>query len=457
MTTSKFFGTRFKLRKLLGKGSLGHTFLAADMGQDNQEIALKILHKKFNARPSFFSNATQALNTAHSIQEPGIRSILEFGKIDEHLFYTMEYIPGDTLRNWLNTTTQYQERVWGGIEKVKQILDLVKSIHQHQKLAFIKPENISLLGNGQIILADYWIAPLIPSTEYSHNPEAQKYLPYFAPEIKEDWQQCSHQTDLYTLGALLHEILLGTPPEETPLLPSQCADIYTTQVDNILHSLLGTSQIARVSSTSEFLNKINELQNHLFPSTVEAPPQSINATLDNTTKKTQKIYTQITWDDDGNVIEPIPENTSDSLKSNFKTFSEVPRHNSNDLKDISNSPSHDNNPKLSIQDDVPIQDENTIEFQESDSSLFSDDILLETPPKVSHSAPSSKHFDSENLVSQEPSLASEKENELSSEKKRKRVSSTEESIPLFHTKSGRFILALGMLAVFLISVILAFF
>jgi len=281
MTTGKYFGMRFKLRKLLGKGSLGHTFLADDGAQGGTLVALKILHQKLNTRPGFTASFITSATAAQALHHPLIRRVLDCGKLDGHLYYTQDFKEGLTLRNWLSQQRILKDRVLGGLPKLIKILSAIQVLHERGLYAFLKPENLFLIGDS-VQICDYWLAPLIPPSEFVNQPEAQKYLPYLAPEVKADWSNLSRQSDYYTIGIILHEILTGTLPEREALIPSLFSSDFGKETDLLLAKALSSDSIQRFRSTEEFIRSLEYIYKHLHrtlpinSSLVEKAPESID-------------------------------------------------------------------------------------------------------------------------------------------------------------------------------------
>ncbi len=249
---------RFQLKKHLGTGSLGCAYICQNTTGPSDEFVIKLIHQRYNDRPGFINSFSMLTKSAGSIKHESICRILDFGRCQQGSYYTMERIPGYTLRMWLLHTFSFEERVIKGLQFISQYLSAVQILHDNGHFACMKPENLFISGERPII-SDYWIPGFIPPGDFSINPAAGSYLVYMAPEVKDDWSTFSQASDIYGTGALLYEILLGRPPIGTLLKPSLCSNFYTEDFDIMIDRSLALSPEDRYTSAVDMQMAIQTL------------------------------------------------------------------------------------------------------------------------------------------------------------------------------------------------------
>ncbi len=286
---------RFQLRKQLGVGSLGTSYLAQDQAQDNREIVLTLIEPQLYKRTGFINTFTLLTHHSRTLTHRDFEPIQEVELSPNHFYYTQNFIPGLTLRLWMLETLDFNERLSKGLLYLSRIEESLARLHKVGHYGSLKPENCYIHGQ-HITLTHNWNTAFIPVSVYKTNPAANRYLTYMAPELKKNGASLSPASDYYTLGVLLHEILMGKPPGKTPLIPSEQSKYYSTQVDTYLASLLHHRPSLRCSDSgtwkktlrgicSELENIINLNINLSFdeePSPLETPMANTHSEAEET-------------------------------------------------------------------------------------------------------------------------------------------------------------------------------
>jgi serine/threonine protein kinase len=191
----------YELIRLLGKGSFGEVYLARHVPH-KKEVAVKILYNRTGAKniQDFFKNFVNEAR-AFRLDHPNIMRIRDFGVENEHAFLVMNYTPHGNLKQRHPMGTRLS---WEAIVVyVKQIAGALQYIHD-QGLVHrdVKPENILIGLNGEILLTDFGIM----ITSYTLHPEnAQIGLGtpiYMAPEQIQS--QAVRASDQYALGTIIY-------------------------------------------------------------------------------------------------------------------------------------------------------------------------------------------------------------------------------------------------------------
>jgi serine/threonine-protein kinase len=202
---------RYKIERELGQGGMATVYLAEDLKHD-RKVAVKVLRPELAAVLGA-ERFVQEIKTTASLQHPHILPLFDSGEADGFLFYVMPYIEGETLRDKLDRETQL-----GIDEAVKittEVADALDYAHRNNVIhRDIKPENI-LLHDGRPMVADFGIALAVSAAAGGRMTETGLSLGtphYMSPEQATAEKDLTHRSDIYSLGAVLYEMLTGDPP-----------------------------------------------------------------------------------------------------------------------------------------------------------------------------------------------------------------------------------------------------
>ncbi len=206
---------KYEIRKQVGRGSMGIVYEGYDPYAD-REVAVKVAiseslkDKEAGARyrRMFFNEA----HTAGMLRHPNITEILDAGAEDDICYIVMEYVAGgETLKKHCNAENLLAyEQVVEIVFKCAKALDYAHRqgiIHRD-----IKPTNILVTDDKNVKIADFSIAHLISSDTINTMPMGFVGSPrYMSPEqVQED--NITNQTDLFSLGIVMYELLTGKHP-----------------------------------------------------------------------------------------------------------------------------------------------------------------------------------------------------------------------------------------------------
>ena len=202
---------RYEIHRELGQGGMATVYLAQDLKHDRR-VALKVLKPELAAVLGA-ERFVQEIKTTASLQHPHILPLFDSGEAGGFLYYVMPYIEGETLRDKLNRETQL------GIEEAvritTEVADALDYAHRHGVIhRDIKPENI-LLHDGRPVVADFGIALAVSAAAGGRMTETGLSLGtphYMSPEQATADRQITARSDIYSLGAVLYEMLTGDPP-----------------------------------------------------------------------------------------------------------------------------------------------------------------------------------------------------------------------------------------------------
>jgi serine/threonine-protein kinase len=202
---------RYAIERELGAGGMATVYLAHDLKHD-RKVAIKVLRPELAAVLGA-DRFIQEIKTTANLQHPNILALYDSGEADGFLYYVMPFIDGETLRDKLNRETQL-----GIDEAVKITTDVADALdyaHRHNVIhRDIKPENI-LLHDGRPTVADFGIALAVSAAAGGRMTETGLSLGtplYMSPEQATAEKDLTNRSDIYSLGAVLYEMLTGEPP-----------------------------------------------------------------------------------------------------------------------------------------------------------------------------------------------------------------------------------------------------
>ncbi len=202
---------RYTIERELGAGGMATVYLAEDL-KHKRKVAVKVLRPELAAVLGA-ERFVQEITTTANLQHPHILPLFDSGEADGFLYYVMPYIEGETLRDKLNRESQLS--IDEAVKITTEVADALDYAHRHGVIhRDIKPENI-LLHDGRPMVADFGIALAVSAAAGGRMTETGLSLGtphYMSPEQATAEKNLTGRSDVYSLGAVLYEMLAGDPP-----------------------------------------------------------------------------------------------------------------------------------------------------------------------------------------------------------------------------------------------------
>jgi serine/threonine-protein kinase len=197
---------RFAIIHLISRGGMAVVFRAEDLQNDNQAVALKIPYERVEMDLALFSRFQREEEIGRQLDHPYILRFVEAANKSRPYVVT-EFLTGKTLFDVLRESRKLPEPQ--ALALASRICEALASMHDqgvhHRDL---KPENIMLCDDGSIRIMDFGIARAADSRRLTFMGFAPGTPHYMAPE-RVQGKRGDARTDLYTLGAILYEMLTG--------------------------------------------------------------------------------------------------------------------------------------------------------------------------------------------------------------------------------------------------------
>ena len=204
---------RYRIVSLAGKGGMGEVYRADDL-KLGHTVALKFLPKHLADDPQRLDYFHGEVRLTRQISHPNVCRVYDIGEIDGQHFLSMEYVDGEDLAVLLRRIGRLPRDK--GVEIAQQICAGLAAAHDKGVLhRDLKPANIMLDGRGQVRITDFGLAKL---AEDDQPGELVGTPAYMAPEQLARGET-SVQSDLYSLGLILHELFTGETVYKTSSIP----------------------------------------------------------------------------------------------------------------------------------------------------------------------------------------------------------------------------------------------
>ncbi|MFM9880498.1 MAG: protein kinase domain-containing protein [Burkholderiaceae bacterium] len=259
----------YRILRKLGSGGITDIYLAV-RDSDSLPVVLKVLDVQSAKGSVHLERFIREFSLLAKIDHPNVVKIYDQGFTDDHAYMAMEYFERGDLRANFDFLMDSHRAI--GI--IKQVAQALAVVHEHGIVhRDMKPDNIMLRQDDSVVLADFGIAKSLLADAQEWNQTRQDEVvgtPYYISPEQAEGNQLSPQSDLYSLGVMLFEMLAGHRPfhgdslqgllfnhmhEPTPKLPKAHAGLQT-----LVERLMAKELSARYPSAKVFLRDLKSLE-----------------------------------------------------------------------------------------------------------------------------------------------------------------------------------------------------
>ena len=223
---------RYVIEREIGAGGMATVYLARDLRHE-RHVAVKVLNPELGAILGAERFLAEIKTTAN-LQHPHLLPLFDSGQVDGLLYYVMPYVEGESLRARLDREKQLPlddaVRIAAAVAGALQYAHERGVVHRD-----LKPENI-LLHAGQPVIADFGIALAVSKAGGARITQTGLSLgtpAYMSPEQATGDRAIDGRTDVYSLGAVLYEMLVGDPPHVASTAQAIIAKVLTERAPNV--------------------------------------------------------------------------------------------------------------------------------------------------------------------------------------------------------------------------------
>ncbi len=291
----------YRVIECLGEGGMSTVYKAHHTVLDRY-VALKVLHPIFLEDPGFLRRFRREARVIASLDHPNIIPIYEFAQHEGLPYLVMKFIEGETLKSRLTRGPISRERACEIIEATGRALAYAHEcgvLHRD-----VKPSNILMGEDGAIYLFDFGLARILEAGESTLSREMMVGTAYYiSPEQARSAPDLDERADIYSLGIVLYELVVGRVPfgaldplsiihdhlYTAPPRPSSQAPNISEKLERVLLKALSKEREERFASVDSMLTALREAMaesdivedvgEQEYGATVFIPPLSETATV----------------------------------------------------------------------------------------------------------------------------------------------------------------------------------
>jgi serine/threonine-protein kinase len=280
---------KYDVEERVGEGAMGVVYRALDPIL-KRRVAIKVMSEAFAQNDDLRERFLREAQAAGSLQHPNVITIYDFGEVDGHLYIAMEFVEGQDVAELLAHQVPL-----GIVHKLDIAIGVLQGLAFAHKRGIIhrdiKPANIRVDGDGNARIMDFGVAHLA-SSDMTRTGVMIGTPSYMAPE-QITGGKIGPQTDIFSLGAVLYELLTGTRPfaggplqavmyrvlSEAPLPLEVAAPGLPPRLNEIVMRALAKEPEQRYATALDMANDLLAVRNSLDASS-SAGTVSLRTTIE---------------------------------------------------------------------------------------------------------------------------------------------------------------------------------
>lgn len=248
----------YKLIAKIGQGGIAEIYKAIQQ-KLNREVAVKILFPRLSRDPEIVRRFDQESMTIAHLNHPNIVSVIDRGFAEGRYYFVMEYVEGAVFKDVIkNPDTPLNVR----LEIIVMTLKGLDYAHKNGVIhRDVKPANILIDMHGNAKVADFGIAQILekPEADMTSSSIVMGTMAYMSPEQKTCSANVDCTTDIYAVGVMLYETLLGEKPLGNFKMPSEINPKIPKGFDKLIERCLAPRPADRYQSAVALKDDLLEL------------------------------------------------------------------------------------------------------------------------------------------------------------------------------------------------------
>ncbi len=319
----------YRLIAKLGKGGMATVYKGYHPSLDRY-VAIKALHPAFMEHPGFIDRFEREARVVAKLEHPNIVPIYDFSEHEDRPYLVLKYVEGETLKARLDKSKlTYRE--------TRQVFRVISSAlaYAHQRGVLhrdVKPSNVLMDKEGQVYLADFGLARIAEASQTTLSGQMMMGTPhYISPEQAKGLGDLDEGTDIYSLGVMMYELLVGEVPfqADTPFsvihdhiysplpIPRDINPELNEELQRVILKALAKKRQDRYQDVPEMMAaflKALDVQIKEHPSAGEMPTIQLSPREARTTEALERDTLAVDDPEREPAAEPAPKNQEEPAK-----------------------------------------------------------------------------------------------------------------------------------------------
>ena len=275
LTPGQTFAGRYRIEQIIGRGGMGVVYKALD-GQLDEVVAIKTLPGGMMQRsPEDLERFKREIRLARKITHRNVLRTYDYGEAEGMVFISMEFVRGYTLNELLTEAEKRQVAPRQAMGIARQVCRGLQAAHEQGIIhRDIKPQNVLIDHRGEVKLMDFGIARLTEGPEAMTQAGLIVGTPHYMSPEQVQGKQLDPRSDVYAIGVLLYEMLVGRRPfestsltgvlaahiTEAPKQPIEMRPEVGREINAIIMRCLSKDPKERYANAGELLHDLDQVQ-----------------------------------------------------------------------------------------------------------------------------------------------------------------------------------------------------
>ncbi|MGJ8676782.1 MAG: serine/threonine protein kinase [Akkermansiaceae bacterium] len=236
----------YQIDSIVSSSVTGTLYAGTQISLD-RSIAIKVLPSQTEENPTFHQAFEKDAKAMARLKHANLVEVLDFGNLDGMLYTITDHISGSSL--YETTHRQCVDQ----IEAAKLIADICRGLdHAHQAGVIhlrLNPKNILINNDAEAKIIDFGLS------SFNLTDQEEELVDYCAPELFQTENPCDFRADIYSIGIILYELVVGCVPSNPYTPPSDVREISET-IDYVIFRALQEDPASRYASAAEMADEL---------------------------------------------------------------------------------------------------------------------------------------------------------------------------------------------------------